>query len=163
VKLKKGLLLVLCLSLAILAGVEYFAWFQYQKSLFFPKQEAFSPSKLMIGDKVLKIEIAKTVQQQEKGLSDRESLCSDCGLLFVFDRPGIYPFWMRRMHFDIDILWIAGDQVADITYGAKKPANEDFERPKEIYQSMVPVDKVLEVNAGWVEKNGIKVGNVVKY
>jgi len=100
--------------------------------------------------------------QREKGLSDRKSLCSGCGMLFVFDQPAVYPFWMRRMNFDIDILWIAGERIIDITYDAKKPSKEEFETPKTIYQSKFPVDKVLEVNAGWVEKNRVKIGDVVK-
>lgn len=115
--------------------------------------------KIFLAGKPLRVEIRKTSAEREKGLSDRENLCSDCGMLFVFDQPGIYPFWMRKMHFDIDILWLAGDEVIDITYGAKAPSEEEFAAPKTIYQSKVPVDKVLEVNAGWVEKNGIVVGD----
>ena len=126
-----------------------------------PKSGSYQ-SNVMVADHRLVVEIANTSKEREQGLSDRKTLCSDCGLLFVFNQPGFYSFWMRRMYFDSDILWIAGDQVADITYGAKKPAKEDFERPKEIYQSMVPVDKVLEVNAGWVKKNGIKIGDGVE-
>lgn len=109
------------------------------------------------------VEIANTSKEIEQGLSDKEKMCSDCGMLFVFDQKGIYPFWMRRMHFDIDILWLAENKVVDITYGAKKPSKEDFERPKEVFQSTVPVDKALEVNAGWVEKNGIKIGDKLNY
>lgn len=117
--------------------------------------------KILVGEKMVSVEIAKTPQEREQGLSDRETLCSNCGMLFIFDQPDIYPFWMRRMNFDIDILWIAGDRVVDITLSAKKPSVEDFESPKEFYSSKMPIDKVLEVNAGWVEKNGIKVGDKV--
>ncbi len=118
---------------------------------------------IILAGKPLRIEIRKTSAEKEKGLSDRENLCSDCGMLFVFDQPGIYPFWMRKMHFDIDILWLAGDEIVDITYGAKAPSKEEFATPRTTYQSKIPVDNVLEVNAGWVGKNGIKIGDVVKY
>lgn len=120
-------------------------------------------SKLTIGVKTLKVEIAKTPHAREQGLSGRKEMCPDCGLLFIFDKTDIYPYWMRRMHFDIDIIWIAEEEVVDITYGAKAPAREDFEAPRERYSSRVPIDKVLEVNAGWVEKNGIKIGDALSY
>ncbi len=115
--------------------------------------------KIFLAGKPLRVEIRKTSAEREKGLSDRENLCSDCGMLFVFDQTGIYTFWMRKMHFDIDILWLAGDEVVDITYGAKAPLKEEFDAPRTTYQSKVPVDKVLEVNAGWVKENGVGVGD----
>jgi len=125
-----------------------------------PQQKS---TEILINNKKLQIEIMQTEEEKAKGLSDRKNLCSNCGLLFVYDSEGIYSFWMRRMYFDIDILWLNKDRVVDIIYDAKKPTAEEFESPRIIYQSKVPADKVLEVNAGWVEKNGIKIGDVVKY
>lgn len=116
---------------------------------------------LKIGPATLKIEIADTEAKRAQGLSDRESLCADCGLLFTFGQPEIYPFWMRRMYFDIDMLWIRNWEVVDITYGAKVPPKEELESPKTFYQSKVPVDRVLEVNAGWVKEKGIKLGEKI--
>jgi len=118
---------------------------------------------IVVDDHRLVVEIAKTAKEKEQGLSDRKNLCLDCGMLFVFDQEGFYPFWMRRMYFDIDILWIADDRVVDVTLGAKVSSKEEFAAPKTFYRSRVPIDKVLEVDAGWVEKNGIKAGDVVKY
>jgi uncharacterized protein len=119
-------------------------------------------SQLKVGNSILQIEIADTEAKREQGLSDRKNLCSDCGLLFVFNEPNIYPFWMRRMYFDIDILWIRNGEVVDITYGAKVPPKEELEAPKTTYQSKVPVNMVLEVNSGWVREKGIKVGDKIK-
>lgn len=119
--------------------------------------------KVLVAGRPLIVEVADTPQKREQGLSGREKMCSDCGMLFVFDQPGIYPFWMKEMYFDIDILWIIDDKVADITFGAKVPPKEEFSAPKIIYQSKSPINSVLEVNAGWVEKNGIEVGDVVKF
>lgn len=130
--------------------------------------------KIRVGNTTLSIEVADTPEKRNQGLSDRKSLYPDCGLLFIFDSPGIYPFWMRRMYFDIDILWIRNGEVADITYGAKAPPkfsltprgcqagngeclNPEWETPKTFYQSKIPVNMVLEVNAGWVKEKGIKI------
>ncbi len=67
------------------------------------------------------------------------------------------------MHFNLDMLWLAENKVVDITYNAKKPSEAEFDNPKARYFSKVPVDKVIEVNAGWVKENGIKLGDEVKY
>lgn len=125
----------------------------------FPKQEI---QKLKVGQAGLWVEIASTPAKRGQGLSDRKSLCENCGMLFIFDQPGIYPLWMRRMYFDIDILWIRENKVVEITFGAKVPPPEEFETPKTFYQSRIPIDSVLEVNAGWVDKNRIKIGDKVE-
>lgn len=146
--MNKKYLLNIAVILLIIAGFFLLAKKPQQKT-----------SEILITGNKLQIEIMQTEEEKAKGLSDRKNLCSNCGLLFVYDHEGIYSFWMRRMYFDIDILWLVGDRVVDITYGAKKPSKEDFERPREVFQSKQPVDKVLEVNVGWVEKNGIKAGD----
>lgn len=120
------------------------------------------PVRLKIGQRVVEVEIADTSAKREQGLSDQKSLCENCGLLFLFDQPGIYPFWMRRMYFDIDIIWVWDNKVVEITYGAKVPPPDEIEVPKTRYQSRVMVDSVLEVNAGWAERNRVKIGDLVE-
>lgn len=59
-----------------------------------------------------------------KGLSGRESLASNRGMLFVFDRAGRQCIWMKDMKFSIDILWLdasrtvtkVAENVAPSTY-----------------------------------------------
>lgn len=116
---------------------------------------------IKVGEKMVQVEIMRTEAEREKGLSGRRSLCQDCGLVFLFDSPNYYTFWMKEMYFDIDIIWIAGDKVVDITDNAKAPPPGEFESPKQTYTSQVPADKVLEVNAGWAKKKGIRVGDEV--
>lgn len=116
---------------------------------------------IRVGEKVVQVEIMQTEAEREKGLSGRPSLCQNCGLLFLFDSPNYYPFWMKEMYFDIDMIWIANDKVVEITDNAKAPPPEEFESPRQTYTSQVPADKVLEVNAGWAKKNGIKIGDEV--
>jgi chromosome segregation ATPase len=43
--------------------------------------------KIAIGDKTFTVEIAKTEEEKEIGLSNRESLDNNKGMLFVFDEP----------------------------------------------------------------------------
>lgn len=118
--------------------------------------------KVILGNSSVVVEIADTSEKTTQGLSDRETLCSDCGMLFIFNQPSIYSFWMRRMHFDIDMIWIKDDQVVDISHEAKIPPVEELESPKTFYQSKTPCNMVLEVNSGWAEKNNVKIGTEFK-
>lgn len=118
---------------------------------------------VILAEKTLQVEIAQTEAEREHGLSDRQSLCENCGMLFIFDSPGFHGFWMKRMHFDIDMIWINGSKIVDITHSAKKPEVSEFDSPKTIYTSKVPADKILEVNTGWAEKNGLKIGDEINF
>lgn len=82
------------------------------------------------------------------------------GMLFPYDHKEQFEFWMRGMRFPLDFIWIDGKNVADITENVPPPLEN--ERPV-IVKPLVPVDKVLEVNAGTVARIGIKVGDTVEY
>jgi uncharacterized membrane protein (UPF0127 family) len=43
---------------------------------------------------------------RRQGLSGRESLCSECAMLFEFESAGRHGFWMRGMKFPLDIVWL---------------------------------------------------------
>ncbi len=113
--------------------------------------------KLVIGDKEILVEIADTWAKRTRGLSQRNFLPENQGMLFLYKEPGFYAFSMREMKFPLDFIWILGDEVVEIT---EKIKPEDYQPPK----SLLPkekVDKVLEVNAGFVEKFQIKVGDKI--
>ena len=62
---------------------------------------------LQIGESIYSsVEVSRTHEARAQGLSGRASLCSDCAMLFVFESPGQYGFWMKDMQFAIDILWL---------------------------------------------------------
>jgi len=113
--------------------------------------------KLRVRDATISVELAWTAQQQEKGLSDRSSLEPDTGMLFIFPKPGIYAFWMKDMHFPIDIVWIADDNVIIGYVEDAKPESfpKAFPPPRSIRYA-------LEVNAGFVKQYKIHVGDVIK-
>jgi len=57
----------------------------------------------------IKVDLALTPETQEKGLSGRSGLKDDEGMLFVFEKPDKYSFWMKDMNFPIDIIWMGED------------------------------------------------------
>lgn len=112
-----------------------------------------------INGKEIKVEIVDTPKQQYNGLSGRESLCVDCGMLFKFNNKRERTFVMREMKFSLDIIWINGNMIIGIDKNLP-PEGADY---KNFYKSRAPIDYVLEVNAGFTDKNNIKIGDVVNF
>lgn len=106
------------------------------------------------------VEIAKTEAEVQKGLSGRKSLATDKGMLFVFNKPDYYRFWMPNMNFPIDIIWIDQNKIVGIHESVSNqfdPKNPKFYTPSQ------PADRVLEVNAGFAQKNKIKTSDQINF
>lgn len=108
----------------------------------------FNPAKdtLRIGEKIFKLEIADEPAELIKGLSNRESLPKDYGLLFVFPETGKHGFWMKDMKFPIDIVWLdENKEVIGITKNLKPNSYPQvFYPPKDIKYA-------LEINTGIIK------------
>jgi len=123
--------------------------------------EPLSKGKVLInGQTTISVEIAKTPEQQEIGLKGREKLNDGNGMLFVYKDKRYYNFWMDGMKIPIDIIWIDDNKIIDITKNAPVPA--DLNNP-DIFRPASEVNYVLEVKAGYADKNNIKIGDTVEY
>ncbi len=117
--------------------------------------------KIKLGQGELTVELAVTPGEQSKGLSGRESLSKDKGMLFVFDQPGNYTFWMAKMNFPIDIIWLRGGMVVGIDDNVLPPLKPDAR-----VQTVLPpeeVDLVLETTANWAKDNLVNIGSRIEY
>lgn len=123
-----------------------------------------------IAGQYITVELALTEAEQAQGLSGRESLSENEGMLFVFSQPAKYFFWMKDMKFPLDIIWLApsegGDREAKIVYIKKdaRPASPKLQRGEpELYPESYGPDEnakyVLEVVSGFSEKNDLKIGD----
>jgi uncharacterized protein len=110
---------------------------------------------VVINGKIIRAEIADNFEAWRQGLSDRKTLDPEAGMLFVFPDKQIRNFWMKNMHFPLDIIWIDDDRVVNIS--ANLPP--EGETPAATYDSVIPVNYVLEVNAGLAERYNIKAGD----
>ncbi|OGG28028.1 hypothetical protein A3A59_06300 [Candidatus Gottesmanbacteria bacterium RIFCSPLOWO2_01_FULL_42_10] len=110
-----------------------------------------------IGNTIYKVDIADTEVEREQGLSGRPSLARDSGMLFVFPEKRPYAFWMKDMQFPLDFIWIADNQIADMTASVPVPSGNNLPT----YQPQVPVDLILEINAGEIKKQGFQIGQKV--
>ena len=105
------------------------------------------------------MEIKDTSEERKQGLSNRKHLPKDQGVLFIFDQPAQHSFWMKNMLFDLDFIWIKNNKVVDITENVPAPKNN---QPPVSLKPKSPVNKVLEVNAGFIQKHHIKINDLVK-
>lgn len=113
-------------------------------------------SRIHIGGHELLVDVADTNEERMKGLSGRERLGENQGLLFIFDVSDLYGIWMKNMKFPIDILWV--DEKFQVVDTRENVLPESF---PEIFYPISPAKYVIEVPAGWVEKSGIKNGAMV--
>lgn len=124
----------------------------------FTQNFSTSQNILRIGSNNLKIEIVIDPSDKAKGLSGRESLSDDNGMLFVYEEPSIYSFWMKDMNFAIDIIWIdKNKKVIDITHDVRP---ESY--PK-TFSSQSPAQYILEVNSGWAEKHAVEIEDSAEF
>ena len=110
------------------------------------------------------VELALTSDQQSQGLSDRDSLAPGTGMLFVFAPRRASAFWMFRMRFPIDIVWISANcAVVDITVEAPAPEPDTPTSDLPTYSSSSDAGYVLEINAGKAAEQGIEIGDAVRF
>ena len=124
------------------------------------KFEAFAKiNTVRFASTTVSISLVSTPGELEQGLSGRESLGEFEGMLFVFETPDFYEFWMKDMKFPIDIMWIHEDgesiRVVDIAEDVKPESFPVLLKPKE--ESLY----VLEVNAGFARAHNIHIGDSV--
>jgi uncharacterized membrane protein (UPF0127 family) len=111
---------------------------------------------IQIGGAVIRAELATTETEQLQGLSGRNLLDANAGMLFVFDNPSKWGIWMKDMNFPIDVLWINDNfKIVDIVENMSPSSY-----PK-VYTSRLPARYVLEISAGMAKKYGITVGQEV--
>ncbi len=112
----------------------------------------------MVGNSIFHAEIADTLRSRAQGLSGRTSLDETSAMLFTFQIPAAYSFWMKGMNFPLDIIWIRDGVVIGISQNVPPPSGKLLDIPT--YAPPTQVDTVLEINAGLSEKLGLKTGDV---
>jgi uncharacterized membrane protein (UPF0127 family) len=118
-------------------------------------QPTLDRQRITVGDTPLLVEVADEPAELAAGLSDRCSLATGEGMLFLFPEDAASSFWMKQMHFPLDIVWINDGAVVQIDRDV--PAPEPGEYPAIVYPRQ-PTDSVLEVPAGYAAAQGWAIG-----
>ena len=111
---------------------------------------------LHIKDKTISVELARSPQEQERGLMFRKRLGENEGMIFMYDSPRMMNFWMKNTRIPLSVAFIdAHGRITQI----------DDMKPYDYithHLSQFPSQYALEVNRGWFGRNGIKVGDTIE-
>lgn len=105
------------------------------------------------GDRHFDVEVARTPQEQEKGLMFRTSLEPDGGMLFPMAPPRTASFWMENTVIPLDMLFIRTDGTIAFIKANAVPYS------REPVSAGIPVTAVLELRGGRAAELGIVEGD----
>jgi len=103
---------------------------------------------LKLGKLSIRAEIADTAQSRNRGLMQRDHLCADCGMLFVFAQPGRYDFWMKNTPLPLSVAFIDADgSIINIEEMQPNTTTAHSAQGEALY--------ALEMNSGWFARHSI--------
>ncbi len=109
------------------------------------------------------VELADTKEEKSLGLGGRESLASDSGMLFLYEKADKYKFWMKGMKIPLDFIWINDTRIVDLLENIEPPKDGQKDEELPLIAPIVAVNKILEVNAGFVDSHNIRVGDKIEF
>lgn len=109
---------------------------------------------MLIDGNPLNVELAASSQQRYMGLSFRQTMDNDSGMLFVYPGERKLTFTMRNTLIPLSIAFISEDMVINEIHHMNVG-------PGQLFDSLYVAKFALEVNQGWFEENGIKAGAAI--
>lgn len=160
----KKTIISLCIVLgALVISIAYYEWDMHSIAQSVTPGHALSDSlyktkEVTIRNTTIHALVADSAPLQSLGLGGRDGLEVGQGMLFIFAQSGIYPFWMKDMHFAIDIIWISADKK--IVYMAQDITPSTY---PSTFGPSSPVRYVLEVPANFAVHNNFQIGDTVAF
>ena len=111
---------------------------------------------LTINNTPIKVKMARTGREQRRGLMFVDSLPQDEGMLFHYLKSQPLSFWMKNVKIPLSIAFI--DSLGKIV-----AIKDGVPGSLKSIKSPCPCKWALEMNKGWFNNNGIKVGDTVDY
>lgn len=107
------------------------------------------------GEVVYEVETAVTREEMAHGLMDRKSLAENSGMIFNIGGETQMAMWMKDTYIPLDMIFVNQEGEIIWIFENAEPLSTTFIRPV----VSEPIWKVIELNAGQVEKHGIKIGD----
>lgn len=101
----------------------------------------------------LRVEVARTPLQRQRGLMQRTSLPEGTGMIFLFPRRTLGGFWMKGTLIPLSIAYVDGDRVVDTK--EMTPCTAD---PCPDYPPKAPYTAAVEAPAGFFPDHGVVPG-----
>ena len=118
------------------------------------KPQAQSQTPIKLDFEIL--EVADTREERRQGLMNRESICWDCGLIFVYSEQKILSFWMKNTYIPLDIIFVdAEGKIVSIS-----ESTQPLDTQKR-YVSESEASYAIEVNAGWAKDKNLQTGQIL--
>ncbi|MDO8499606.1 MAG: DUF192 domain-containing protein [bacterium] len=147
-KIKKHYIIIVVALLVISIGGRIYA--------------AYWPTKdIKINGETLKVLVADTDKHRAVGLGSRADFGDYQGMLFIFPNVSQHAMVMRDMRFSLDIIWIRDKVIIDMAPNLE-PEPGKTENQLTPYFARLPSDMVLELPAGYISQNELKIGDMVE-
>lgn len=137
--------------IAVLVLIACGAYYLIQKT-------SVTPARVVLNGTSFAVHIADTEEERAQGLSGVTFLDDHEGMLFIFDSAGFHKFWMKDMHFILDIIFI--DDMWKVVHIEKSVSPETY--PK-TFTSVTPARYVVEVLAGTTDALDLQIGDTVTF
>ena len=119
---------------------------------------------VVFGEVAFGVEVVSTPEERSVGLSGRESLTTQTGMLFAWESGRAGSFWMRGMLFPLDFVWISTDcTVVDVTADVPIPGPGEPDVELTRYSSSESAAYGFEINAGEAATYGVTPGVEVRF
>ncbi|MES2903394.1 MAG: DUF192 domain-containing protein [Pseudomonadota bacterium] len=103
------------------------------------------------------VEIARTAEQQQTGMMNRNSLAPDRGMLFPYATPQPVSYWMKNTLIPLDLIFVApGGKILRIEENAVPYSLDQI-------PSGGPIEAVLELAGGRSAELKLKAGDQVDW
>ena len=109
-----------------------------------------------LGSRRWLVDLATTRQQRYTGLSERQHLGENVGMLFIYPQPKVLEFCMRGCYIPLDIAFLDADRRVVAMHTM---AVEPDLAGRAVYSSDVPAQYALEVGAGQLARAGVHLGD----
>lgn len=109
---------------------------------------------IKVGPHPLKVEVAQTDPDRERGLMHRRSMGANDGMLFIFGEPAYHAMWMKNTLIPLSVAFVDSEGVI-LNILDMEPETLDT------HMSAGPSIYAIETNKGWFAQKKIKAGDRV--
>ena len=114
------------------------------------------------GGQEVRAEVEMTPEDMQKGMMFRDSLARGRGMLFIHDKPGLYPYWMYQVKIPLDMIWMdAAHRIVEISADTPPCKTKASLCPN--YGGHQEAQFVLELGGGEARRYGLALGQTLEF
>lgn len=104
-------------------------------------------------------EVARTPQEQARGLMYRQSLAKDRCMIFIYDEDGNHAIWMKNCLISLDVVWVKEDGTVVETSEHTPPCSPIRGDDCPTYGGTVAARHFVEFPVGTLARIGLRKGD----